>query len=295
MKNKWIKITILAIVILGALPFSFSVTQNQTDATLGVAASNNPNITDLNTDAASYDPTANGTTTVSIWFLANDGDGYLNLDNTTAELHTNRSASLYGNEWHNNTSCTVVNVDWDTNNYTCTIVMNYYDVNGAWDINVSIKDDEGNFVNNTTETFTYNSLTAMGTNKSSIDFGSSLNIGQQDVAATDDPIGVYNFGNQNLTKINVTAIGLQGQTHTNYYIPASSFETDTDDVADDSTALVNNTPVQIIDPTPVYINRGNGTNESLYFHVDIPSSNIQVQTYNTTGAGTGAWTIAVED
>ncbi|MFO7872575.1 MAG: NosD domain-containing protein, partial [Candidatus Undinarchaeales archaeon] len=245
-----------------------------------------PVITDMKSLSA-YDPVPGGTTSIDMWFVVSDLNEVPTLDDSSAEIHFTKA----GETARNDTSCSASDLNGTATNYSGTVVMQFYDGSGSWSINVSVKDNDNNFRENTTTSFIYNPLTAMQTNLSEVDFGDTRSIGQQNVPATNDPFGVQNFGNQNITDISVTAIDLQGQTYPSYYIPAENIECDGDDSADDSTALVNNTAVQIIDPYPLYIEKGPSSMQSLYFHLDIPSTDLTSQTYNTTGLG--KWTITV--
>jgi len=274
---------LLSFALIYVVPLAIAGSSDTYNVTAGITGSNNPVIDSVGSISA-QDVTPGSTTTVSFTFTVSDNDGYHNLNNSTATAVFNRT----GETSRSNTSCASTNVDWNTNNYTCSVGMQFYDATGTWSVNVSIRDDDSNFVQNTTTTFTYNSGLHMNMTPDSISFGTTLNAGQTNVSATDDPIVVQNIGNYNITQVNITAYDLVGVTYPSYTIGASNFEVSATDTADSGSALSNAIAVTASGVTSV---RGASSTDSLYFFLDVPSTNIQVQTYNTVG-GTD-WTLGV--
>jgi hypothetical protein len=78
--------------------------------------------------------------------------------------------------------------------FECNIPMAYYDLNGSWNINVSVTDIAGNTAYNNAESFTYNQLNAFILNMTSINFG-TLGVGQSNI----QQFYLNNTGNLNLT------------------------------------------------------------------------------------------------
>jgi hypothetical protein len=241
-----------------------------------------PVITDIASITA-QDPTPGSTTTVAVWFVANDDDGDLN--NSAAAVYFTKSNEAI----RSNTSCSVASINSTANNYSCPVGMLFYDAPGIWNVNASIRDISGNYTENTTTNFTYNTGLHMSMTPAAINFGTNLITGQQNVAATDDPIVITNKGNVDITDVIVVAYDMVGETYNSYVIDAYNFECDIDDVADDTIQLSDSSYTHIDDIT--LISRGASSTASLFYHVDIPSSDIQVQTYST--AGGSDWEIIV--
>ncbi len=231
-------------------------------------------------------PTEAGATAVQFWFQANDSDGVLNLDNTTAFARFTRNGA------ERNASCTPVNVVGSyAVNYSCTVNMWYYDANGTWSVNVSIEDVNGAYGENTTTTFDYQLLTAMVLGPNQVAWP-SVTVTQTDILASNSII-LNNTGNKNVTagNIQINATDLVGESNTAYFIPAGNF---TSNVASacGGTILVNNTYTAV---TGAVLPPGNNTagegQEELFFCLEAMPSTLISQAYST--AANGPWTIQV--
>ena len=266
------KFKALAVLLLSVIAF-FSL--------MATVLAANPTIVNIAT-VSPKDPTPGSTTAVAIWFVADDADG--DLDNTTVAVYFSKT----GEATRSDTNCSAAGINETANNYTCSANMQFYDAPGSWTINVTISDLTFNIAYNDTTAFTYNSGLHMSMTPTSISFGTALNVSQSDVAATDDPIVIQNIGNVNVTQVNVTAYDLVGETYSSYTIGSSNFEASATDSANSGVNLSNSAPVTV---TGVAIDCGASSTDNVYFFLDVPSTNIQVQDYSTTG-GT-SWVIAV--
>jgi len=286
MKKAEISASLLAVlvclVVVLTVPFVMASSSATHTVSLAVVGTNTPTI-DAVDPIAAQDVTPGSTKTITFSFTVSDNDGYTNLNDSSASAYFTKS----GETTRSNTSCSVTNIDWNTNNYTCAVAMQFYDAAGTWNVNVSINDKDGRHAENATTTFTYNTGLHMTMTPTAVSFGTNLVAGQQDVAATDDPIVITNKGNVNITQVNVTAYALIGETLPAYSISASNFEANDADAAGGDT-LVNATAITV---NGVTANRGASSSDSVYFYLDVPSSNIQPQTYSTSG-GT-VWNIGV--
>jgi len=104
---------------------------------------------------SSKNPTDDSTTSITFNFTATDTDGDGNLNDSTATAYFQRT----GESTRSNTSCVqIYPAAGNSKNYTCTIDMWYYDQNGAWTVNATIKDINDAYVENASTTFTYNLL-----------------------------------------------------------------------------------------------------------------------------------------
>ena len=68
-----------------------------------------------------------------------------------------------------NLSCSTISGEntETSQNYSCTIDMWYWDLNGVWDIGISATDSKSEKVYNTTKNFVYNSLKSVVIDKKS--------------------------------------------------------------------------------------------------------------------------------
>jgi hypothetical protein len=179
----------------------------------------------------------------------------------------------------------VVGEDIQLNQYNCTNDMQYYDAPGVWDINCSVyTTDESDYAENTTETFTYGSLTAMQLNTTEISFG-NLAPGTTNQPAS-GPSQLINTGNTNFTQVNITAHQLEGVTNNSYIIPANKFKAN--NTNNPGIELIESTQVTIPDAT---LPRGAlpTSTSYIYYHLDVP--NIPAQVYKTNA--TNQWLIEV--
>jgi len=178
---------------------------------------------------SAQDPTIGSTKSITFNFTATDTDGSANIDTGTAKAYfqkageTTRSntscvdwasaGKKAGETTRSNTSC----VDWASAgndvNFTCTIDMWYFDQNGEWTINVTIKDINNAYGENSTTTFTYNLQTAMVMSPTSLTWP-QVGLTDTDTGSNNDPITINNSGNDEPLNINVTAYNLQGETTT---------------------------------------------------------------------------------
>jgi len=186
------------------------VRQYNPNATYSIGAEESPPTIDTLEYPSSVDPTEGSTTTVILNFTATDVD--TNIDNSSAVITITDGTTTY-----TNSSCVVTGIDADTNRYECNIDLNYYDNAGTWDINASVCDLTDFCDENTTESFTYNSLKAFDLSSAVIDFGSFYFI-DPDITVS---LQMNNTGNTNVSAINVTGYDLQGQTDSGWFMYCS--------------------------------------------------------------------------
>ena len=231
-----------------------------------------------------------GTTAVTFSFTATDVDGVDNLNDTSAK----GSFNLTGETTRINSSCSLVaDLDADTANYTCTILIYYWDGNGDWTVNASIEDINGAYAENISTTFTLSQTTAMVMSPTALTW-STLSLTSTDQLSNNDPITINNTANKDITadNVQVTAIDMKGETTGTEYLLAGNFTVNTADACDTGTVMVNSTATGVSGAT---ITAGNnsegGGQEQLYFCLEEVSPGISQQSYSTTGAG--AWTIGI--
>ena len=218
--------------------------------------------------------------TVTFSFLATDIDGVANLNDSSAQAYFNRT----GETTRSNTTCSVQDFDSDTANYTCSIDLWYFDDAGDWTINVSVKDVNNEYVENSTTTFTLQETTAMVLSPNSLSWP-TLSLLDINTLADNDPITLNNTGNKDISSGNVriTAYDLVGESLNIHSIPASDFTSHITDACDVGTQLVNSTSTAVSGATLPNGNFSDGTaQEDLYFCLEEIPVLITPQAYSSS-------------
>ncbi|MCH7568294.1 MAG: hypothetical protein IIA87_02630, partial [Nanoarchaeota archaeon] len=175
-------------------------------------------------------------TTLVINFSVNDAEGIGDLDNSTATLNITRS----GEPVRFNNTCSQISSQASGNNanYSCEVIVYWFDLDGEWLINASIKDSAGEFANNNTEVFNINSLTAFVSGPGNLTFG-GINTGDINVTSTNDPLLINNTGNQDFAdgSIEINATDLIGEENPAFALWSGNFSVG--NVSDGSNAECN--------------------------------------------------------
>jgi len=227
--------------------------------TLSAAGGNNPPTVDTVSSVSNQDPNPEIVKAVLINFTVTDIDGTTDLNHSSAKLTVNQSGITRTGTCSNKT------IDSDTEEYNCTVNLEHYDLPGAWSINVSIRDNSEASAYNATTVFSYNELLYIQVSPVAFGFGDFYS-GQQDQAATSNPLQIDNLGNVNLTQINITAYNLTNGSDT---IGVSNIVVNISDSAS-GTALQHATNVTIPFANVSMDTAGGEINESLYFYIDVP-------------------------
>jgi len=234
--------------------------------------------------ASSATPNDGSSKEVYILFNASDGDGFGDINVSTANVTLNFSTTF-----RNSTNCTLQEGAGTTAKINCTVIIYYFDPDGLWTINVSVKDNSSVIAYNDTTLHTMNVLSAMQISPTSLSFGTSLGTGDSDINATDDPLIVNNTGNQDFTTIQVRGVNLAGLERPSEIVPASNFTVNiTDNWNANGTYLVNGTLVTIGGSS---VSSGNNSFEQLFFFIDSLNSSLSPQTYDTSLHG--IWNVSV--
>jgi hypothetical protein len=251
--------------------------------------------------------TAGGFSLLLIEFNITDQDGAGNINATTAIVNLTLGGSggqyFYNQSWdgtsavgtcyNHSPSATVVLMN-------CTVKVPYFaNASSSWVLNISVEDLAGSIGRNDTVTFTVNTVTSIDLPYTNINF-SSVTLGQQDVRAYPHLL-VNNTGNDDFDIINITAAPLIGAITPSETIPVTSFGvnatnssankrqtfpsgdqtvTISEETADRNVTLIHG---HTDDPT-LLADKGN---ISLFFWVNVPSSGLSQQIYNST------WNISV--
>jgi hypothetical protein len=227
-------------------------------------------------------PLESSTRTINILFNASDTNGESDLDYSTAQV----IVTFSGEQQRTSSSCVNYENDSLVKAFNCTVSMYYYDMDGDWTINATVRDLATSAAENNSINFTFGQLQAVRSNIDGITFG-SVALGAT-AGASNDPLMLNNTGNQNFTQVNLTAFSLIGQTISSQSINASSIYVN---ASSDNFGkrLVNGTMVNIPNANLSRDRNGVDTNVSLYFWVSMPSSGLSNQVY----ASSRNWTISV--
>ena len=241
---------------------------------------------------AAKDPVIGSTRAIIFNFTATDSDGAGNINTSTAAGYFQRA----GETTRSNTSCSSWASAGNNANFTCTIDMWYFDQNGAWTVNVTIRDINSATGTNSSTTFTYNLLTAMNMSPSSLTW-TSVGLTSTDTGSNNDPVQINNTGNDVGLNINVTALSLRGEVTLTQFIYANNFTISNVTEGCSGTTMVNATSTNV---TSALLYRGNNTwnynndtsgQEQIYFCLKGVPQDISAQSYSSSAAG--PWTVAV--
>ena len=250
-----------------------------------------------------------GTTQVNFSFLVYDENGAEDIVNATAQLRVN----LTGETDRTNSSCHPLAVtSTNTVNYTCSINIWYFDNAGNWTVNVSIKDRQSNYTENSTRSFELYSTTAMQMYPTSITWP-SLELGTTNRTSNNDPLIINNTGNKDISvgSITVTAYSPQGIFTTTEFIDARNFTispinsspgcSGTACIECNGTTLLNQSAQPVISANISagnltlndLFNITNGPQETLFVCIPQVPTSISRQTFATNGTHTAPWIISV--
>jgi hypothetical protein len=238
--------------------------------------------------------TESGTTTLQINFTAYDADGASTLNDSSAQGRIKRS----GEVTRENVTCAWLE-DYDTDyaNYSCDVELWYWDSAGTWEINVSIRDNNGAYAANTTTNVSIQEDTCMVMSPVGLAWG-AVTVTSTDTGADDDPILINNTCNYDvpISGVNVTGIDLYGENDQNYAIYATNFTVNITDNSE-GTPLINGTSQNI---SLAILTAGNNTinagdtssgQEQMYFFIEAINPDLSSQSYSTVNSE--EWTIAI--
>lgn len=209
---------------------------------------------------SAQDPVEGSNNSVQFNFTVNDPNGNSTINVSSAIVRVNYSGIV-----RQSNGCTGYAINATAQNVSCNVSMRYYDPFGIWNINITIRDNDNNYAQNLSTTFTYNELSAIQINTNNIDIG-TVTIGQQNVGLT--PIIVNNTGNSLFVNLSIKAIELRNTTYTIY---ANNFTVNVTNSASGQ-SLINNTYINI---TSSGLDKNNDTtirNVTLYIYLDLPST-----------------------
>ena len=218
--------------------------------------------------------TLNGGTVseIVVDFNVTDGDGWGDILISTIDLTLTRGGEEIRHQ--KNSSCGMLEFDTNHIKVRCSVEMQFYDGEGAWNISVSINDTTGSKATNDSTGTTVNALDYVTQDFTYVDWG-SLTTNTNDNEA-DNTITLTNGGNQDYPTSNLKAYDLIGDV-SNETINANLLSIDNVGSATSGQIYLQNaTNIEI--STKINLNGHNSTATSqMFFYVDVPS--LSLDTY----------------
>lgn len=247
------------------------------NVSVSVTGANVPKVSYVQ-DINSIDPTEYGITTVVFETHVYDADGAGNIEHSSVSAKFTKAAVT-----RNGVCSHPNNIDSYTANYSCSVIINYYDSAGNWVVNVSARDQENNYAENTSEIFMYNELKSFTTPLSPTNLNwPPLIPGASNIESNNDPTLVNNTGNY-AGNIYLTAYNLVGETNGAENIPSTAFSVSgTSGLECSGTTLLSDGSDT---DTNIGANPGSpGSNlANIYYCLDVPVVSSQI--YSTTARG----------
>lgn len=239
----------------------------------------NPPIVNFVEDLTSINPNEYNTRTVFFYTQVYDADGVNNINDSSVDTQLTFGATTRTG------SCTYQSdLDGFTANYSCSVILNYYDTAGTWTVNVSALDIESNYAENTSEQFSYALLKAFAVPLVPSALGwSTLIPGASNQNASNDPTVVNNTGNYN-GNIFLNATDLTGETTPSENISASEFSVA--GVSGSECSGISLGPDNALTDTSISANSGPpGSNLANIYYCISSVPFVSSQTYSTNARG----------
>jgi hypothetical protein len=212
-------------------------------------------------------------------FTAQDDDGYPDLASTTFQLSGTRVGSCSA----------IAGASGDSQSYTCSVTMWYFDPAQGYTITVSVTDTSAATATNNSYTYNYGSTSAFVMSPSVLTWP-PVTPGQSGVESDNDPTLMNNTGNFPFTAIKINATDLKGATDPTKIIPGSVFKS-AGATPCSGTSLVSSDYATIgVLGLGIGNNSAGGGQQNLYYCLNVPSA-VTRQAYTTTAMG--AWTVKV--
>ena len=243
-----------------------------------------------------------GNKNVTINFTVEDTNGVGDLVNSSA----NANFTFLGEGIRANSTCYQYQAGETNANYTCSMMMWWFDIDGIWGVNVTIADSSNAIADNDTNTITVNPLTGFSATPGNVSF-SSLNPGSFNQTALEFLI-LNNTGNQNIANgsIQVNSTTLYGENNNALALHSGNFtmsnntgagnpQCDLSGASASRMALVSGSAFTFVNGANM--SRGNYTKqdgrgqEQLYLCLTLVGSELSQQSYSTAEAG--AWIVKI--
>ncbi|MFH1840346.1 MAG: hypothetical protein ABH849_04315 [Nanoarchaeota archaeon] len=190
-----------------------------------------------------------------------------------------------------NSTCLNVSEVGNTITFNCSISVWYWDANGNWTINATVKDNFGASVQNVTREMELLLTTGMVMAPTALTWATLAPTSTDSLA--NENITINNTANKDITdgNVKVTSVNLRGEETETDYLLAANFTVNNTNTCG-GTAMVNNSAQGVSGST---ITAGNNTagsgQERLYFCLEEVTAGILQQAYSTVDIQ--EWTVGV--
>ena len=206
--------------------------------------------------------------------------------------------SFTNEDLRENNSCKVTDYGGDYANFTCTVIMWWWDVNDTWTITASIEDNSSNRFINGSQVQAVGEQQAVQGGPAIISWGGGISPGSSNSTATNDPLLLNNSGNIPSTNITVNATHLRGEEDPTQLLWAGNFSLGWDTGATDpecgASSMQYMTYVQVdtanLTKGNFTINDGSTGQEEIYFCLVTLANNLSTQAYSSANETEGPWT-----
>jgi hypothetical protein len=246
-------------------------------------------------------PTENTFTDVVINFTVYSTSGSGNLNKSTA------FANITGDATRQNASCYNTESSGNYANYTCRIVMWWWDGTGTWTINTYIEDNQTNSVTNASTDFYVGERTAFVMGPGTLEWP-GISPGGTNQTSNNDALLLNNTGNDviDVSSISINASNLRGETTPSEALWANNFSVDWQTGGTCSGAaclecagtVMNRGIYQTV--TTSNLTKGNYTlndgytgQEELYFCLRLAGSELSSQAYSTSNETEWPWVLQI--
>lgn len=229
----------------------------------------------VSVNSANSNPTEYTTTNTNTYFNVSTSN-VTQLNDSSAVCTYSKS----GEANRTSSSCIRTDINNTFATYNCSVIMQYYDAPGIWNVLCSVRNDIKNLYGENSTTFTYGSLTSLLLNVSSISF-IDIYVGANNVMCN-QPEKIINTGNVNISSFNITAFPLSGLSNPAITFSGNNFNVNV--TTSPGIQLQDNTPVNL----GVSLPKGPNSDINIYYFVSVPIGTY-AQSYKTNA--TNAWLI----
>src|SRR3989344_6948288 len=236
-------------------------------------------------------PTEASITNVTFSFIIDDQDGTNNITDSSAFSIFNISS--YAPQRAINCG-RQSDVNSTTANYSCSILVWYFDPAGNWSVITNITDNQNTSI--LIEQWNYSELTSIVISPQSLSW-QTIAIGSKNQTSNNDPTIINNTGNGNISSVRVNAINLGGLNDGSKFIPVANFTvynaTSSIECNENIGTMLVNATTTAINGVGIYSGNNSASlgKQNLYYCLRDVGAQITSQTYSTNN--TGSWTISL--
>ncbi len=296
-------LVLVLVLVFSSLSFSSAgffdyfrkITGKATDAPISMnvtIGNNNPYLIFIDVNASNQAADEQGILNVLAEIHARDQDGSNNLNDSTLLVNFSKTG-----EATRIASCTKqTDIDVKTANYTCVAQLWYFDLNGEWNLSVSLSDKAHAGVRNQSTPFVFAYSKSFKIAPTNLTWG-TIAAGDTNKQPLNTPLQLNNTGNAVISPGNilVNSSDLQGESDPSMAIYANNFSINYDGSnACSGTILTRkvNTGIAIANLTRGNLSRNDGTaQEQIYPCIKLAGNELSAQQYSTLTDG--PWRVSI--